>query len=193
MANSMIVKQVKDNEGRYNNLETAELILKQIFGEDFTYQYRYKGVEIKLITSPSIFYSTPIKGIQFSAGYRDKLIKRVMIKNETIDLDALKSKFAEVKKRADQIEAIINESRKRQDRAEALRERIANQVKHNENLEFNIDLEEHTPDAVKMDASINGTQLVNIEKILGQQSIDVELIVPEEHAVEIYNILNERG
>jgi hypothetical protein len=194
------VEHVKDERGHNLSWDTARNLFKEIFGED-SYGQPYHGVKFESVTGYSSFYGGVLKGIQMTAGRNSNAVRRrVMInKGGMIDADAVKAKFEELKIEVARQEARMKEINSHQELVKACLDRVMAATgapdwyeyahDHNGHLPP-IDLASDTPTTVKMEAEVNGTQLVALEQIFGTLAVKVELVVPEEKAVQVYRIMN---
>jgi hypothetical protein len=78
-----------------------------------------------------------------------------------------------------------------QNEAEALRDRIAKEVNRNPKdlYPYPISLRTFNTESVRIDAKVSGEQLSAVEKIMGKQQLELEIIVPADKAVEVYKIM----
>lgn len=190
--NLIKVTQVRDEKKHFRLGDTLRNTLKEVFGEEVsTRSDGYHGVAFKEISDEGYpFYGNRLKGIQMTVGdYGNKTIRKVMVKNDMIDADAVKSKFAELKVFAQAVAKLREESANYLAKCEALRDKIAKAVNHPELGYTTVELRSTSPEAVKLECTITGTQLTAIEQLLGEQKVRIELIVPEALAVQVYNIM----
>ena len=196
MANLIKVNHVvEDNRNR--PMETMENILRQVLGDTLKATWHdWQGVKFCAIESGYSIHNR-LQGIQMTVGtYGRKTIRRVMInKDGYIDTDAIIAKFAELKMVAEELEEKRKKSAEYQSRCQATFDHIAKAVNHPERdyWDYPIQLRPNNPEAVKLKANITGSQHQAIEQILGEQKVTMQLDVPEDKAVEIYNIMKGEG
>ena len=236
MAQLIKVIQLKKKGGfgdNYDDYATFKELLPSLFGKPIELNgWKYEGVEIKTLRSnPDSWYGHRLLGVQLTVGeYRNRTFRRVMIKNDFIDVEDFQKKFNEMKEvaksneewrkkaQASQNEAealrdrIVEDFQKKfnemkevaksneewrkkaqasQNEAEALRDRIAKEVNHNPKdlYPYPISLRTFNTESVRIDAKVSGEQLSAVEKIMGKQQLELEIIVPADKAVEVYKIM----
>jgi len=197
MAQLIKVIQLKKKGGfgdNYDDYATFKELLPSIFGKPIELNgWKYEGVEIKTLRSnPDSWYGHRLLGVQLTVGeYRNRTFRRVMIKNDFIDVEDFQKKFNEMKEVAKSNEEWRKKAQASQNEAEALRDRIAKEVNRNPKdlYPYPISLRTFNTESVRIDAKVSGEQLSAVEKIMGKQQLELEIIVPADKAVEVYKIM----
>jgi hypothetical protein len=197
MAQLIKVIQLKKKGGfgdNYDDYATFKELLPSLFGKPIELNgWKYEGVEIKTLRSnPDSWYGHRLLGVQLTVGeYRNRTFRRVMIKNDFIDVEDFQKKFNEMKEVAKSNEEWRKKAQASQNEAEALRDRIAKEVNHNPKdlYPYPISLRTFNTESVRIDAKVSGEQLSAVEKIMGKQQLELEIIVPADKAVEVYKIM----
>jgi len=197
MAQLIKVIQLKKKGGfgdNYDDYATFKELLPSLFGKPIELNgWKYEGVEIKTLRSnPDSWYGHRLLGVQLTVGeYRNRTFRRVMIKNDFIDVEDFQKKFNEMKEVAKSNEEWRKKAQASQNEAEALRDRIAKEVNPNPKdlYPYPISLRTFNTESVRIDAKVSGEQLSAVEKIMGKQQLELEIIVPADKAVEVYKIM----
>jgi len=197
MAQLIKVIQLKKKGGfgdNYDDYATFKELLPSLFGKPIELNgWKYEGVEIKTLRSnPDSWYGHRLLGVQLTVGeYRNRTFRRVMIKNDFIDVEDFQKKFNEMKEVAKSNEEWRKKAQASQNEAEALRDRIAKEVNRNPKdlYPYPISLRTFNTESVRIDAKVSGEQLSAVEKIMGKQQLELDIIVPVEKAVEVYKIM----
>jgi hypothetical protein len=197
MAQLIKVIQLKKKGGfgdNYDDYATFKELLPSLFGKPIELNgWKYEGVEIKTLRSnPDSWYGHRLLGVQLTVGeYRNRTFRRVMIKNDFIDVEDFQKKFNEMKEVAKSNEEWRKKAQASQNEAEALRDRIAKEVNRNPKdlYPYPISLRTFNTESVRIDAKVSGEQLSAVEKIMGKQQLELEIIVPADKAVEVYKIM----
>jgi len=197
MAQLIKVIQLKKKGGfgdNYDDYATFKELLPSLFGKPIELNgWKYEGVEIKTLRSnPDSWYGHRLLGVQLTVGeYRNRTFRRVMIKNDFIDVEDFQKKFNEMKEVAKSNEEWRKKAQASQNEAEALRDRIAKEVNRNPKdlYPYPISLRTFNTESVRIDVKVSGEQLSAVEKIMGKQQLELEIIVPADKAVEVYKIM----
>jgi hypothetical protein len=197
MAQLIKVIQLKKKGGfgdNYDDYATFKELLPSLFGKPIELNgWKYEGVEIKTLRSnPDSWYGHRLLGVQLTVGeYRNRTFRRVMIKNDFIDVEDFQKKFNEMKEVAKSNEEWRKKAQASQNEAEALRDKITKEVNHNPKdlYPYPISLRTYNTESVRIDAKVTGKQLSAVEKIMGKQQLELDIIVPVEKAVEVYKIM----
>ena len=197
MAQLIKVIQLKKKGGfgdNYDDYATFKELLPSLFGKPIELNgWKYEGVEIKTLRSnPDSWYGHRLLGVQLTVGeYRNRTFRRVMIKNDFIDVEDFQKKFNEMKEVAKSNEEWRKKAQASQNEAEALRDRIAKEVNPNPKdlYPYPISLRTFNTESVRIDVKVSGEQLSAVEKIMGKQQLELEIIVPADKAVEVYKIM----
>lgn len=184
-------REASDRES-YNFTRTTAELLGQIFGEKVD-TFSWQGVSFSGMHGADYgFNGYRLLGIKMVTGtYGNRTIRKVMIdRNGMFDAEAVRAKFAELRVIADAQEARYQEGRRQRAEASQVLAQIVKEVNHPE-PDYNspVQLQDYTATAVLLRSKANGTQLKAIEAILGEQKLEVRLVVPKEKAVAVYNIL----
>ena len=194
MANLIKVERVLEKDKEQVTATKIKLLMS-IF-PDYTesgYPHRYNGVHFKALTNNSYFNSR-LLGIQLEAGtYGETLRRRVMIKGDSIDADALRQKYEEVKLYAADVKESEDNSRKYRAEVEAIYISVIKELGLDLAERWNLNIHSDTKDTVKIIGRTDWQGLKLIQETLNQPiEIELKLSVPVEHARIVYETLNKR-
>lgn len=194
MANLIKVKHVTTGEdyGKKNRpTETMQNILSQVFPDQFG-KSEIQGVHFQA-SYDSYFRTGELNGIQLYTGsYGNTVRRRVMIKNGFIDGDAIKSKHAELAIKAVEIAKIKEEKSNLYKSSLQTYESICKEVgydRYDPDHDRNIAMWEESPQSIRIDFKVNGTQLKAIEELIGEHKVELLVSVPADKAIAVYNIM----
>ena len=195
------VEQVKEDY-EYAGHTTFKNIFPTIFGVPASCEYHevIDGVSIspwRENTRSYSMYGHKLIGIKMEAGsYPNEARRAVKIDKEGyIDSDVVLAKLDELKKIAAEDKVRQETYAKQVQTADELCQRVKRVVGAPDNWceehETPVQVYPYTPNTVRLEANVTGSQLAGIEKIAGTQKVNIALYLPEEDAIQICRMFME--
>ena len=186
------VERVKEKDKERIDATRVKL-LTTIF-PDYTesgYNSEYNCVHFKNLTSAS-YYNTALLGIQLEGGSYGKMLRRrVMIKGDYIDADALRQKYEEVKLHASAVKEREENSAKYGAEAEAVYGSVIDKLGLDFAERWHYNIHSDTKTTVKINGKTDWQGLKLIQETLNKPiMIELKLSIPVEHAKLVYETLN---
>lgn len=192
MANLIKVERVTEN-GKEKIDATKAKLLTAIFPDyaESGYCPKYNGVHFKELTTSSLF-NYHLEGIQLEAGsYGNMLRRRVMIKGDCIDADALRQKYEELKLHANTVKESEESSAKYRAEVEATYDLVIEKLGLDFAKRWSYNIHSDTKTTVKINGTTDWQGLKLIQETLKTPiTVSLKLSVPVEHAKLVYEILN---
>ena len=191
MKNVLKVERVM--EGNKERIEATKIkLLTTIFPDyhESAYPSKYNGVQFKALIHDSL-YNARLLGIQLEAGsYGNMLRRRVMIKDNCIDADALRQKYEELKFHANSLQKVRESDAKYHAEVKAVYDSVIEKLGLDYTKRWSYGIRSDTKTTVKIKGKTDWQGLKLIQETLNQPiTVSLDLSVPVEYAKIIYETL----